>query len=136
MQTNARGEMIRWPEFEFGTRLFAFYIVCLCVCLSVYVFVWVCLWTWERWQWSGTLHSQKHYWSLTIRLFSIINRTLVVGGGLALNREAVDVINSLSRLGHIFQIFNKTCESSKNSWLRISRIRSSGELVFNTSKLS
>ena len=34
-------------------------------------------WTWEQWQWKGTLHSC----SLTIRLFSVISRTLVVGLG-------------------------------------------------------
>ena len=40
-------------------------------------------WTWERWQWRGTPHSPKlqHYWNLTIRLFSVISRTLVGGGG-------------------------------------------------------
>ena len=37
-------------------------------------------WTWEQWQWSGSLHSPMlpYYWSLTIRLFSIISRTLMV----------------------------------------------------------
>ena len=32
-----------------------------------------------QWQWRGTLYSPKlqHYWNLTIRLFSIISRTLV-----------------------------------------------------------
>ena len=32
------------------------------------------LWTWERWQRKSTLHSPKlqHFWSLTIRLFSVI----------------------------------------------------------------
>ena len=36
-------------------------------------------WTLERWQWRGTLHSPKlqHYWNLTLRLFSVISRTLV-----------------------------------------------------------
>ena len=31
----------------------------------------------------GTLHfpKLKHYWSLTIRLFSVIIKTLIVGGG-------------------------------------------------------
>ena len=38
-------------------------------------------WTWERWQWRSTSHSPKlqHSWSLTIRLFSVKSRTLVVG---------------------------------------------------------
>ena len=37
-----------------------------------------------RWQWRGTPHSPKlqHCWNLTIRLFSVISRTLVMGGGL------------------------------------------------------
>ena len=32
---------------------------------------------WEQWQWRGTPYSPKlqHYWSLTIRLFSVISRT-------------------------------------------------------------
>ena len=36
-------------------------------------------WTWERWQWRGTPHSPKlqDCWNLTIRLFSVISRTLV-----------------------------------------------------------
>ena len=56
-------------------------------------------WIWERWQWRGTLHSPKlqHYWILTIRLFSVISRTLVGGGGggvLTLCREAVNVFDS------------------------------------------
>ena len=36
-------------------------------------------WTWEWWLWRGTPHSPKlqHYWNLTIRLFSVISRTLV-----------------------------------------------------------
>ena len=35
-------------------------------------------WTWEWWQGRGTLHSplRQHYWSLTIRLFCVIYRTL------------------------------------------------------------
>ena len=39
-------------------------------------------WTWEQWQWRGTPHSPKlqHCWNLTIRLFSVISRTLVGGG--------------------------------------------------------
>ena len=42
------------------------------------------IFTWERRQWKDTPHSQKleHYRSLTIRLFSVISRTLV-GDGLS-----------------------------------------------------
>ena len=48
---------------------------------------------------NGTLHFLKlqHYWSLTIRLFSVISRTLV-GGGLPLCRDAVSVFYSPSQL--------------------------------------
>ena len=36
-------------------------------------------WTWERWLWRCSPHSPKlqNYWSLTIKLFSIITRTLL-----------------------------------------------------------
>ena len=39
-------------------------------------------WAREQWQWKGTLHSPKlqRYWSITIRLFNVINRTLIRGG--------------------------------------------------------
>ena len=40
-------------------------------------------WTWERWQWKGSPH---HYWSLTIRLFSVPFWTLVRGGHTSLQR--------------------------------------------------
>ena len=47
-----------------------------------------------------TPHSPKlqHYWSLTIRLFSVISRT-IVGGILLLCRDAVGVFYSPSWLG-------------------------------------
>ena len=37
--------------------------------------------TWEWWQWRGTPYSPElqHYWSLMIRLFSVISRTLIEG---------------------------------------------------------
>ena len=45
-------------------------------------------WTWELWQWRGTPHSSKsqHHWNLTIRLFSVISRTLIEGGLTPLQR--------------------------------------------------
>ena len=52
-------------------------------------------WTWEQRQWSGAPYSPKpqHHWNLTIRLFSVISRSLigvcVCGGGLPLSRGAV-----------------------------------------------
>ena len=53
-------------------------------------------WTWEQWQWRSALHSPKlqHHWNLTIRLFSVIYRTLM--GGLPLSRGAVGVFYSPS----------------------------------------
>ena len=49
----------------------------------------------------GVLHippKLQHYWSLTIRLFSVIYRTLIGGGVLPLCREAVSIFYSLSHL--------------------------------------
>ena len=40
----------------------------------------------------------KHYWSLIIRLFSVISRTLI-GGTLPLWKDAVDVCYSPNQLG-------------------------------------
>ena len=49
----------------------------------------------------GILHSPKlqHYWSLTIRLYSVISRTLVQGV-LPLCRDALSIFCSSSWLGH------------------------------------
>ena len=61
-------------------------------------------WIWEQWQWRGAPYSPRpqHYWDLTIRLFSVISRTLVVGEGvLPRCREAVGVFYSPSRLSKI-----------------------------------
>ena len=46
-------------------------------------------WTWEWWQWRGTQHSPKlqHYWNLTIRLFTVISRTLIVRSLTPLQRS-------------------------------------------------
>ena len=59
--------------------------------------------TQERWQWRDTLHSTKlqHYWRFTIRLFSVIPKTLVLGV-LSLSRDAVGVLYSPSRLGQYY----------------------------------
>ena len=66
-------------------------------------------WTWERRRWRGTPHSLKfqHHWNLTIRLFSVISRTLV-GWVLPLCRDAVGVFYSPSRLG----------KTRRNMWFR------------------
>ena len=58
-------------------------------------------WTLEQWQWRDTPHSLKlQDWSLTIRLFSIISRTLIREGSLShLCRDAVGVFYSPSWLG-------------------------------------
>ena len=57
-------------------------------------------WTWELCQWKGNLHSPnlQDYWSLTIKLFSVISRILIVGV-LLLCRDAVGVFYSHNRLG-------------------------------------
>ena len=49
----------------------------------------------EQWYWRGTLHSPKfhYYWSLTIKLFSVIFRPLV-GGVSSLCRDAFGVFYS------------------------------------------
>ena len=51
-------------------------------------------------EWRSTLHSQKlqHYWSLTIRMFSVISRKLVLGV-LPLCRNAFGVFCSASQQG-------------------------------------
>ena len=56
-------------------------------------------WTGQWWQWKSIPHSSKlqHYWNLTIRLFSVISRTLVAGV-LPFCREAVGVFYSPSQL--------------------------------------
>ena len=41
----------------------------------------------------------QHHWSLTIRLFRVICRTLIGVGVLALSKDAVGVFYNLSRLG-------------------------------------
>ena len=56
-------------------------------------------WIRERWQWRGTLHSPKHYWSLIIRLFCVIYRTLV-GRVLLLCRNAGSVFYRRYWLGY------------------------------------
>ena len=58
-------------------------------------------WTWEQWQWNESLRNAakvQHYWSLTIRLFSIVFRRLVGGGVLPLCREAFIVFCDCSWL--------------------------------------
>ena len=55
-------------------------------------------WIWKQWQWIGTLNSQTlQDWSLTIRLFSVIIRTLL-GGYLSVEMQLVYSIDH-SRLG-------------------------------------
>ena len=56
-------------------------------------------WTWEQWQWRGTPHSPNlQGWSLAIRLFYILSRSLVGGEVLPLWRKAVSVFFSSSQL--------------------------------------
>ena len=77
----------------FQTIQFSIFI-CFALSLNVKQFYLTHRWTlgteWiqEWWQWKGTLHSPKlrHYWSLTIRLFSVISRALVGRGFTPLQR--------------------------------------------------
>ena len=57
-------------------------------------------WTWKRRQWKGTLHSPtlQHYWSLIIRLYNVIIRT-IVQGVLLFFRDAVGVFYTSSWRG-------------------------------------
>ena len=52
----------------------------------------------------GTPHSTKlqHHWNLTIRLFTVISKTLVGGGVLPLCEDAIDVFSGSTRLGKQF----------------------------------
>ena len=52
-------------------------------------------WTWEHWQWRGSQYSWKLqcYWSLIIRLFCVIYRTLV-GRGSYLSAEMQSVYST------------------------------------------
>ena len=53
-------------------------------------------WTWEGWQWRGIPDSLKpqHHWNLTIRLFSVIYRTLFVGSLTPLHRSSRCILQS------------------------------------------
>ena len=57
-------------------------------------------WTREQWQWRGAPHSPKlqRHWNFTIRLSSVINRTLI-GEVLTLSRGTVSVFCCSCRLG-------------------------------------
>ena len=58
-------------------------------------------WTWERWQWRGTLSSAKlqPFWNHTIKLSSVISRTLICGV-FPLCRVKVNVFYIHRRLGN------------------------------------
>ena len=45
-------------------------------------------WTWEQWQWRCAPDSPEpqHHWNITLRLFSIISRTLIGGGLIPMQR--------------------------------------------------
>ena len=106
-----RLEFLRWYEdWELNGEWYVIGILeCDCyirnlTCLRKFGLVWfygISEWTWERWQWNDASHSLKfqHYWSLTIRLFSVISRTLV-GWVFPLCKDAVGAFYSPSWLGH------------------------------------
>ena len=77
--------------------------------------------TWEQWQWKGTLHSPKHqhYWSPTIRFFSVISRTFVVGV-LLFCRDAVGVFCSPSWLSQF--VIGKCVCTYINTYIHIQGI--------------
>ena len=52
-------------------------------------------WSWEQWQWRGAPHYPKlqHQWNLTIRLFSVISRTLI-GVGVYPSAEVQSVYST------------------------------------------
>ena len=64
---------------------------------------WATEWTWEPWQWRGTPHSPKlqYYLNLTISLFSVISKTLV----LPFSKEAVSVFYTASWLGNLVWVW-------------------------------
>ena len=64
-------------------------------------------WTSKRWEWKGTPYSPKllHYWSFTIKLFSVISRTLIGKGILLLCWVAVGAFLSPRRLGKCMHVY-------------------------------
>ena len=91
-----RNLAINWEVNIFLKKSFCVFLLVslsLCCCDAA----WTC-----KWLYNSTPHSPKlqHCWNLTIKLFSVISRTLV-GGVLPLCREAVGVFYSPSRLGKI-----------------------------------
>ena len=58
-------------------------------------------WAWVWWQWRGTPYSPtlQHDWSLTIRLFSVISRLLIVGGVLHTQQRCSQYILQLQPTG-------------------------------------
>ena len=67
-------------------------------------------WTWEQWQWRGTPRSPKlqHFWNLTIRLFSVISKTLVSGGGLSPQQKSSRCILQPQPTGQFTELNVKT----------------------------
>ena len=59
-------------------------------------------WAWEQSQWRTTMQSPNlQDWSLSIRGFNVISRTLI-GGVLPLYKDTVGVLCSPSRLGYSY----------------------------------
>ena len=75
-----------------------------------------------QWQWRGTLHSPnlQYYWRLTIRLFSVIYRTLVGVGWrvLSLCSDAVGVFYSPCWMGCIILRFSSARSIPNSSVFR------------------
>ena len=66
-------------------------------------------WTWERWQWSVTPHFPKlqHYWNPTIKLFSVIWRSLFVGSLTPLQKSSWCILQP-QPIGLRFSVISRT----------------------------
>ena len=98
--------VLQWKSYIVNPNVYRWL---LSIILRVLYFIfWIQEWNQEQWLWRSTLHSPKlqHYWSLTIRLFSIIYRTFV-GGVLPLYRDTVGVFYSPFHLAD-WAIISKT----------------------------
>ena len=70
-------------------------------------------WSWEQRQWSGTQHSPNLLgWSLTIRLFYVISRRLVGGGGESYPFSEMQSVYSTASAD--WAVYRWTCTFWKN----------------------
>ena len=84
--------------------------------------IWLIDGTLIRCQLSGPEWTWVHYWNLTIRLFRVIFRTLVVGGVLPLCRDAIGVFYSPAYLATFtmdYYYYKTLLEFDSNPWNHI-----------------